>query len=94
MGCEQNLSECTHVQHTRISSCVHFHSAAVCFTSWNSLCPGRYKLAEQDLTKALEIKPDFSDALKNLEQVRRDLQNGHKFNQADKFVQLEEKSAI
>ena len=41
---------------------------------------GRYKLAEVDLQQALELKPDFEDALLNLNQVRHDLQTGHQFN--------------
>jgi len=41
---------------------------------------GRFKLAEVDLQQALELKPDFEDALLNLNQVRRDLQTGYQFN--------------
>ena len=48
---------------------------------------GRFKLAEKDLIKALELNPDFTDALRNLEQVQRDLKDGHRFNQADKLTQ-------
>lgn len=47
---------------------------------------GRFKLAEKDLIKALELQPDFTDALRNLEQVQRDLKNGHRFNQADELT--------
>ena len=41
---------------------------------------GRFKLAEEDLQQALELKPDFEDALLNLNQVRHDLQTGYHFN--------------
>lgn len=41
---------------------------------------GRYKEAEGDLLRALELDPDFSDAQLNLAQVQRDLQTGHSFN--------------
>ena len=43
-------------------------------------------MAEKDLIKALELKPDFTDALRNLEQVQRDLKNRHRFNQADELI--------
>ena len=46
---------------------------------------GRYKLAERDLTRALELNPDFSDARLNLDQVKADMRRGHKFNEADNF---------
>ena len=46
---------------------------------------GRYKLAERDLTRALELNPDFTDARLNLDQVKADMRRGHKFNEADNF---------
>lgn len=48
---------------------------------------GRYKLAERDLTRALELNPNFADAKLNLDQVKADMERGHKFNEADKFVE-------
>lgn len=44
---------------------------------------GRFKLAEVDLQQALELKPDFEDALLNLNQVRHDLQTGYHFNMTE-----------
>ena len=44
---------------------------------------GRFKLAEEDLQQALELKPDFGDALLNLNQVRHDLQTGYQFNKTE-----------
>ena len=55
-------------------------SECVCFTT------GRYKLAERDLTRALELNPNFTDAQLNLEQVKSDMNRGHAFNVADNFV--------
>ena len=46
-------------------------------------CTGRYKVAEQDLVRALELDPGFTDAQLNLAQVQRDLAGGHSFNTAD-----------
>ena len=46
---------------------------------------GRYKLAERDLSRALELNPDFTDARLNLDQVESDMGCGHKFNEADNF---------
>lgn len=46
---------------------------------------GRYKLAERDLKRALELDPHFTDAQLNLDQVTADLERGHKFNVADTF---------
>ena len=43
-------------------------------------CAGRYKVAEQDLKRALELQPDFTDAELNLAQVKRDLETGHSFD--------------
>ena len=40
---------------------------------------GRYKTAEEDLKKALELQPDFTDAQLNLTQVQKDIQSGHCF---------------
>ena len=60
------------------------HSQNLNFSFFLNL--GRFKLAEKDLIKALELKPDFTDALRNLEQVQRDLKNGHRFNQADELT--------
>ena len=41
---------------------------------------GRFGLAEQDLSKSLELDPGFSDARLNLEQVQSDLSIGYHFN--------------
>ena len=49
------------------------------------ICVGRYKLAERDLTRALELNPNFADARLNLDQVESDMGRGHKFNEADNF---------
>ena len=46
---------------------------------------GRYKLAERDLSRALELNPNFTDARLNLDQVKSDMGCGHKFNEADNF---------
>ena len=46
---------------------------------------GRYKLAERDLKRALELDPHFTDAQLNLDQVMADLERGHKFNIGDTF---------
>ena len=55
------------------------------FKSDCNYCVGRYKLAERDLSRALEIKPDFTDAQLNLDQVKSDVGRGHRFNEADTF---------
>ena len=44
------------------------------------VCPGRYRAAEKDLTRALGLDPQFRDAQLNLEQVQRDLTTGHGFD--------------
>jgi len=51
-----------------------------CHCQWYKFITGRYKLAEVDLQRALELKPDFEDARLNLNQVHSDLQSGHQFN--------------
>ena len=50
-----------------------------------NFCTGRYKLAERDLMRALELNPNFTDARLNLDQVKSDMDCGHKFNEADNF---------
>ena len=44
---------------------------------------GRYKLAREDLTRALELDPQFTDAQMNLQQIERDETAGHHFNSDD-----------
>jgi hypothetical protein len=51
---------------------------------------GRYKLAERDLVRALELNPDFTDARLNLDQVKSDMGRGHKFNEADNSMNSED----
>ena len=51
-------------------------------------CTGRYQKAEHDLSRALELDPDFRDAQLNLAQVKRDLAAGHRFNTPDSDVIL------
>ena len=41
---------------------------------------GRFELAEQDLSKALELNPNFSDARRNLDQVQADIVSRYSFN--------------
>ena len=43
-------------------------------------------MAEQDLIRALELDPDFTDAQLNLAQVQKDLAGGHSFNTPDHDV--------
>ncbi len=50
--------------------------------------PGRYKLAERDLSRALELNPMFQDAKCNLDQVKADMDRGHSFNITDEFQEL------
>ena len=45
--------------------------------------PGRYQQAEADLTRVLELQPDFIDAQLNLNQVKKDIASGRQFNTCD-----------
>jgi len=47
------------------------------------LSPGQYESAERDLSRALQLNPEFTDAQLFLTQVQRDLEAGHRFNTAD-----------
>ena len=44
---------------------------------------GRYQLAKEDLTRVLELDPQFTDAQMNLQQIERDLAASHEFNSHD-----------
>ena len=44
---------------------------------------GRYRLAREDLLKAIELDPDFIDAVRNLRQIEKDLGSGYRFNTED-----------
>ena len=38
------------------------------------ICTARFKVAEEDLKKCLELDPSFKDAQLNLEQVKKELE--------------------
>ena len=64
---------------------MHMHCCTSQSTpSNNGLLPwyltGRYVQAEADLTQALSLQPDFTDAQLNLDQVKRDIASGRRFN--------------
>ena len=66
-----------------LSTSTILYSECVCLV----MTTGRYKLAQRDLTRALELNPNFTDARLNLEQVKSDMNRGHAFNIADNFVE-------
>ena len=62
---------------------------SVIISLYASMYVGRFKLAERDLVKALELDPGFRDAQSNLDQVKRDLARGHQFNRDNQFTEQE-----
>ena len=54
-----------------------------CWLRVSPASTGRYKLATEDLTRALQLDPQFTDAQMNLQQIERDVSARHEFNSHD-----------